>query len=51
MLQTAQQAQDPALIEARLQTKQLNLIAKGITQAAANYFNSPVAIVGGAAMG
>ena len=51
VLQTAQQAQDPALIEARLQTKQLNLIAKGITQAAANYFNSPVAIVGGAAMG
>ena len=43
----AAQAQDPALIEARLQTKQLNLIARGITQAAANYFNSPVAIVGG----
>jgi hypothetical protein len=47
----AEQAQDPALIEARLQTKQLNAIAKGITQAAANYFNSPVAIVGGAVMG
>jgi hypothetical protein len=51
VLETAAQAQDPALIEARLQTKQLNLIAKGITQAAANYFNSPVAIVGGAVMG
>jgi hypothetical protein len=47
----AEQAQDPALIEARLQTKQLNVIARGITQAAANYFNSPVAIVGGARMG
>ena len=47
----AAQAQDPALIEARLQTKQLNRIAAGITQAAANYFNSPVAIVGGAVMG
>jgi hypothetical protein len=47
----AEQAQDPALIEARLQTKQLNRIAAGITQAAANYFNSPVAIVGGAVMG
>jgi hypothetical protein len=47
----AEQAQDPALIEARLQTKQLNRIAAGITQAAANYFNSPVAIVGGARMG
>lgn len=51
VLETAAQAQDPALIEAKLQTKQLNLIAKGITQAAANYFNSPVAIVGGAVMG
>jgi hypothetical protein len=47
----AAQAQDQALIEARLQTKQLNVIARGITQAAANYFNSPVAIVGGARMG
>jgi hypothetical protein len=47
----AEQAQDPALIEARLQTKQLNVIARGITQAAANYFNSPVAIVGGARVG
>ena len=51
VLDTAAQAQDPALIEARLQTKQLNRIAAGITQAAANYFNSPVAIVGGAVMG
>ena len=38
--------QDPALIEARLQTKQLGLIAKGLAQAASNYFNKPVAIFG-----
>jgi hypothetical protein len=44
-------AQDPALIEARLQTKQLNAIALGIAQAAANYFNAPVAIVGSAVLG
>jgi len=46
-----QAAQDPALIEARLQTKQLNVIAQGISAAAAKYFNSPVAIVGGAVLG
>jgi hypothetical protein len=45
------EAQDPALIEARLQTKQLGLIAKGIAQAASNYFNTPVAIVGSAQLG
>ena len=48
VLGLAANAQDPAMIEARLQTKQLQLIAQGISQAAANYFNTPVAIVGGA---
>jgi hypothetical protein len=48
VLGLAANAQDPALIEARLQTKQLQLIAQGISQAAGNYFNTPVAIVGGA---
>jgi hypothetical protein len=47
----AAQAQDPALIEARLQTRLLNAIASGITGASANYFNQPVAIVGAARMG
>ncbi len=47
----AAQAQDPALIEARLQTKLLNAIASGITGAASNYFNQPVAIVGAARLG
>jgi hypothetical protein len=47
----AEQAQDPALIEARLQTKLLNAIASGITGAASNYFNQPVAIVGAARLG
>ena len=51
LLDVANQGIDPALVEARLQTKQLNLIAQGIGQAASNYFNSPVAIVGGAALG
>jgi len=51
VLGLAANAQDPALIEARLQTKQLQLIAQGISQASANYFNSPVAIVGGAFVG
>jgi len=50
VLSLAANAQDPALIEARLQTKQLQVIAQGISQAASNYFNSPVAIVGGAAL-
>jgi len=48
VLGLAANAQDPALIEARLQTKQLQIIAQGIGQAASNYFNTPVAIVGGA---
>jgi len=47
----AAQAQDPALIEARLQTKLLNTIAAGIAGAASNYFNQPVAIVGAARLG
>lgn len=51
LLGLAANAQDPALIEARLQTKQLQLISQGISQAAGNYFNSPVAIVGGAVLG
>jgi hypothetical protein len=51
VLGLAANAQDPALIEARLQTKQLQLIAQGISQAAGNYFNTPVAIVGGARLG
>jgi hypothetical protein len=51
VLGLAANAQDPALIEARLQTKQLQLIAQGIAQASANYFNTPVAIVGGAVLG
>jgi len=47
VLNLAATAQDPALIQQRLQTKLLEQIATGITQAAANYFNSPVGIVGG----
>lgn len=50
VLQTAANAQDPALIQARLQTKLLEQVALGITQAASNYFNQPVAIVGAARM-
>lgn len=48
VLQTAANAQDPALIQARLQTKLLEQVALGISQAARNYFNQPVAIVGAA---
>lgn len=48
VLQTAANAQDPALIQARLQTKLLEQVALGISQAASNYFNQPVAIVGAA---
>ena len=51
VLNLAANAQDPALIEARLQTKLLNAIALATAGAAANYFNSPVAIVGGARLG
>lgn len=46
VLNLAANAQDPALIQARLQTKLLERIAAGIGQASSNYFNQPVAIVG-----
>jgi hypothetical protein len=48
VLQLAANAQDPALIQQRLQTKLLERINSGIAQAAGNYFNQPVAIVGAA---
>jgi hypothetical protein len=44
-------AQDPRLIQERLQTKLLERIATGIGQAASNYFNQPVAIVGYSSFG
>lgn len=47
VLQLAANAQDPRLIQERLQTQLLQVIANGITQAADNYFNTPVGIVGG----
>jgi hypothetical protein len=47
----AASAQDPAMIQQRLQTKLLEKIAIGIGQAASNYFNQPVAIVGAARIG
>ena len=46
VLDLAANAQDPALIQQRLQTKLLERINSGIAQAAGNYFNQPVAIVG-----
>jgi len=48
VLDLAANAQDPALIQQRLQTKLLERIALGVGQAASNYFNQPVAIVGAA---
>jgi hypothetical protein len=51
VLDLAASAQDPALIEARLQTKLLQRIAQGTANAAANYFNTPVAIVGYSKLG
>jgi hypothetical protein len=51
VLQLGANAQDPALIQARLQTKLLEKIAVGIGQASSNYFNQPVAIVGYADVG
>lgn len=51
VLQLAAGAQDPRLIQERLQTKLLEKIAEGIGQAAANYFRTPVAIVGYADVG
>jgi len=44
-------AQDPALIQQRLQTKLLQQIAVNLGQAASNYFNQPVAIVGYSSFG
>lgn len=49
--QLAAESQDPALIEQRRQTKLLQQISAGITGAAANYFDSPVEIVGLARIG
>jgi hypothetical protein len=51
VLQTIANGQDPALIQQRLQTKYLEVIAAGIGQASSNYFNSPVAIVGYSSFG
>jgi len=51
VLQLGAAAQDPALIQQRLQTKLLEKIALGIGQASSNYFNQPVAIVGYADVG
>lgn len=47
LVETAQRGQDPSLVEARFQSKQLQLIAQGIVAASQNYFNAPVSIVGG----
>jgi hypothetical protein len=44
-------AQDPALIEQRLQTKALNAIALSTAKTAANYLGQTVAIVGSAQLG
>jgi hypothetical protein len=51
VLQLTANAQDPRLIQERLQTKLLERIATGIGQAASNYFNQPVAIVGYSSFG
>jgi hypothetical protein len=50
----AAQAQDPALIEARLQTRALQAISQAVLGASAQYLsenNAPVAIVGAARLG
>jgi hypothetical protein len=54
VLETAAQAQDPALIEARLQTRALQAISQAVLGASAQYLsenNAPVAIVGAARLG
>ncbi|MBM4021290.1 MAG: hypothetical protein FJ284_03450 [Planctomycetes bacterium] len=51
VIQTATRGQDPAAIQARLQTKYLEQIAAGILQASRNYFNAPVSIVGAGSFG
>ena len=48
VLGLAANAQDPALIESRLQTKALNAIAVSTAKTAANYLGQTVAIVGSA---
>lgn len=47
VLQLSASGQDPGLIQQRLQTKYLEEMNTNLRQAALNYFNSPVAIVGG----
>jgi len=51
VLGLAANAQDPALIESRLQTKALNAIAISTAKTAANYLGQTVAIVGSAQLG
>ena len=51
VLSLAANAQDPQMIEQRIQTKLLQQIAAGVAGAAANYFNTPVAIVGYSSLG
>lgn len=51
VVQLAAGAQDPAMIQQRLQTKYLESINANIAQAASNYFNQPVAIVGYSSFG
>lgn len=51
VIDLAANAQDPALIQQRLQTKLLQQIAVNLGQAASNYFNQPVAIVGYSSFG
>ena len=50
VLQLSASGQDPSLIQQRLQTKYLEEMNTNLRQAALNYFNSPVAIVGGPPM-
>jgi hypothetical protein len=47
VLQLSASGQDPALIQQRLQTKYLEEMNTNLRQAALNYFNSPVTIIGG----
>ena len=47
VLQLSASGQDPSLIQQRLQTKYLEEMNTNLRQAALNYFNSPVSIVGG----
>jgi hypothetical protein len=51
VLKLAAEAQDPALIEQRRQTKLLQIMSAAMARAAANYFDSPVEIVGYARIG